>query len=710
MVDWGGGWERCSGWRASWFINRRRPDGGPGCKALPDASRRIERAPSGFLHISVCWFPFILFLQTCTPVSLVLHAHHQYPQAFSLSYSPTFTMPMLASLWVEKQASQPSALLRLPPHVRHRIYLHADVARLDRHPYTYYLGGENTMGWRPSDESHPRQAPRDAVTGLLLTCRTLYAEVAALLYSANRFVVYYTHDLALAPLRALSPTALAAMTNLKIVLIENSCHRPTESHLYPRNCCWESCRSWGHRRCDCQYEHDTRWKHGAQLVDPQYHDHTDAARMTAQSIMLAEWHDTAAYMAAYVRPDRLDLSLVCELDPRVQDLPVAAVRAAARLAVAPLGLFPRLRDCHVRLRRKRDRVILKIAQDAALQARFGTPPRRPASLSASPRHSFMSLPTELRHRILEQTDLITPWRRVVWRQGTFYLDRLYRPESGSDHDARLLGCDVTPEELEDPDRRHPGCFCSRRHAAFSSACRCWVPPADLFLVSRMFSRDAQFIFFSRNRFVIKDYVQSSPMAEWALTRPPGSAPVSSRPGGRDFARSLDRFAISDFLRAAVPAQCLGDLRDLELVVPAEMPLGWPTCNQHYIALELALTVRMARPWIGTPAIALQITIDDRNHTDEAVNPSPPSHVGWARDALRRIIWPLGPMLRDGVDGVRLVLQRHDSDTERLVREDEWLPDGTIAPKRHDETEQQWRRQQEFEQLYEGPDPEWGPHY
>jgi hypothetical protein len=54
-------------------------------------------------------------------------------------------------------------------------------------------------------------------------------EVAGRLYSANRFVIFYSRQGSLEPLRALSATSLAALTSLKLVLRESSCHQPTDS-------------------------------------------------------------------------------------------------------------------------------------------------------------------------------------------------------------------------------------------------------------------------------------------------------------------------------------------------------------------------------------------------------------------------------------------------------------------------------------------------
>jgi hypothetical protein len=128
-------------------------------------------------------------------------------------------------------------LVRLPRHLRHRVFLLLGVARFDGRPYTYYLDGRKESRASVCEEEDP--PPARNFTGLLLSCRALYAETAALLYSANRFVISYSASGSLEPLRALSPTSLASITSLKIVLNESSCHPPFDSVCYPPPCCYD---------------------------------------------------------------------------------------------------------------------------------------------------------------------------------------------------------------------------------------------------------------------------------------------------------------------------------------------------------------------------------------------------------------------------------------------------------------------------------------
>ncbi|KAK4243996.1 hypothetical protein C7999DRAFT_35672, partial [Corynascus novoguineensis] len=105
---------------------------------------------------------------------------------------------------IEEQPPRPPTLLRLPPYLRHSIYLHIGIARRDGRPYTYYLDGRKESRIFVSAFDPP---PRRNFAGLLRSCRDLYIEAATLLYSTNQFVIY-AYNASLEPLQALSPTAI----------------------------------------------------------------------------------------------------------------------------------------------------------------------------------------------------------------------------------------------------------------------------------------------------------------------------------------------------------------------------------------------------------------------------------------------------------------------------------------------------------------------
>ena len=346
------------------------------------------------------------------------------------------------------EASQPPTLLGLPPRIRHRIYLRAGVARFDGYPYTYYLDGRKGV---PRGRSEFDPPPARNFAGLLLSCRALYAETAALLYSAHRFVIFYLHPGSLGPLRALSTAALASLTSLKIVLNQSSCHHLIDSNNYPPPCCCTDGRCGHGSYCTCSFHRDA---HHRPLLDPALDsDSASSAEVTAQP-MLSEWHETATYLSSSVGTGHLDLSLVCDINP---DHPDAL--SLGRLDIAPLALFPPLKNCHVRLAKKWNRPLQLLAEEAVLQARRASSPysRRSAPTIISP--TITTLPPELRQRILEYTDLITPWKEVtVSREHRGY--QLFRPPCTNE-----FGC---------PTRIHHGCRLVEVRINSSPLCPIWA--------------------------------------------------------------------------------------------------------------------------------------------------------------------------------------------------------------------------------------------
>ena len=127
-------------------------------------------------------------------------------------------------------------LLSLPLSVRRRIYLHLGVARWDGAPMLFDLAGPVDDPVEPVDPAgvldldlaglglaspvDPSTSGRLAFRGLLLSCRAIYAEASALLFSANQFVIHYRHGVerSLQPLRNLTASSLAALASVKIVL------------------------------------------------------------------------------------------------------------------------------------------------------------------------------------------------------------------------------------------------------------------------------------------------------------------------------------------------------------------------------------------------------------------------------------------------------------------------------------------------------------
>ncbi len=451
-------------------------------------------------------------------------------------------------------------LLHLTPHIRRRIYRFVGLASWDRrNPYRFDLHG------RPASSDAPDPS---SFHGLLLSCRAIHAEAAALLYSANWFVLYYSHadPASLRPLHALTAPSLRSLSNLKIILNEASCHQLT---MYPEGCClhgYDDDHMYGMYQCKRRHG----GLHQLPLLSPasEGSDHGKLAA-TQAATMLGEWC-TAAARLSQVAPGRLALSLVCDIDPQhPQALHVV------ESAVAPIRLLPpsHLRECHIRLAKTPDSRLQQVARDTVLHAcGIPTPSSKPSNAT-----TLTTLPRELRIRILEHTDLVTPRREVTWSRqedhGYVVFNRGYDGDSTPDecHSAQFFKCWLGKSYVGGPPTN--GCFCRRRHAAFSLTCKCWAPPGPaLFLVCRALCEDARFVFFSSNRFIVHDFKTSPPWGLPLLDECPEEEPVPTCPYPNA------RLAASQFLREVVPARSLAHLRFLELVFPITVLPAGPRHN------------------------------------------------------------------------------------------------------------------------------------
>ncbi len=446
--------------------------------------------------------------------------------------------------------------------------------------------------------------PTRNFAGLLQSCRDLYTEAAALLYSTNQFVIY-AYKASLEPLQALSPTAIASLTSLKIILNECSCHYPVDSRDYPPLCCCDDVEHEPHTnsiRAQCAKRHGS--VHRRPLLDPVSSGTDSTSSKLAAQALLTSWYYAAVHMSSHVRPGRLALSLVCDINHQHE-----YALEAGQLAIAPLALFPPLKDCHVRRCKEWDRAFQRLAESAVLKACAKPSPLRLAHAKAP--SALIDLPRELRLLILEYTDLVTPWKEVTWCR-TYRRYQVCRPPClASDggcqphihHGCRLSQClGVDPSGRPPPS---PGCFCRRRHAAFSFTCNCWTPPTNLFLVCHALYRDAQLVFFSRNRFIVHD-VQAWPFdSPVQQDKPPRDPETASTEEYYPY----ERLAASHFLRDAVPADCLAHLRFLELVFPPYMPHDWPV-DEHPAIVDWRDTVNWLRGKIDAPALTMRVVFAD----------------------------------------------------------------------------------------------------
>lgn len=460
-------------------------------------------------------------------------------------------------------------ILRLPPSLRHRIYEQVglvpgpsdDVFDLNRKPCVTPLGFQ----------------------GLLLSCRTIYEEASRVLYSSNRFAIRYSDRGSLRRLRNLRISSINVLSRLKIILAETSCHFPVDQRY--GECCMEQ------EQCGAD------------------HDHNSPLDSSADAL-LAEWKLTATHLASAIAPGNLVLAIVCDVCPTYAGIQIA------RSVAALLLRFPRLQSCSLRWCKTPGPQLQELAYTTVLQTCQITPlPSSPAPglLRAPPRSTspapsrLVNLPRELRLRVLEYTDLVTPWTEVTWsRQSRAFSMRSTYCE------------DLVGEGYECPTARHhgcqfsqcwhtshaptTGCFCRGMHSAYSwpASCRCWAPPQALFLVCRTLWLDAQAIFFSRNRFVIHDLHADPP---YQFQKTPSEPDEPGYP--------FSTFAASIFLRDIVPTYCLGYLRFLELVLPPYMPENWP--QEGDTALEdLTATLDWARDRLNVSRLTIRLVMADVN--------------------------------------------------------------------------------------------------
>ena len=270
-------------------------------------------------------------------------------------------------------------LLRLAPETRRCIYQHAGLAYKQHYdltaPAVYDLG-------EPSSSA--------SFYGLLSSRRTIHVEASALLYSANRFIIRYQPRRSLTPIRALTPRTLACLTNLKVVLNQTSCHHRLGAG------------DEGYVRC-CGND-DSASAPCCTVWHVNNHDMPLDGSVALTNALLEEWRTTAAYLASHVVPGQLELTLVCDVhhgDPET-----------AKRVLDGLRLLPVLKDCHIRLCGTSEPQLQQLAQEAALQACGIT------SCGSSATPHLLKLPRELQLRILEYTDLVTPYKEVVWRRAS----------------------------------------------------------------------------------------------------------------------------------------------------------------------------------------------------------------------------------------------------------------------------------------------------
>jgi hypothetical protein len=204
----------------------------------------------------------------------------------------------------------------------------------------------------------------------------------------------------------------------------------------------------------------------------------------------------------------------------------------------------------------------------------------------------------------------------------------------------------------------------------------------LFLICRPLYRDAQFVFFSLNRFIIHDFHAERPWDLPAEQVEPGSPETASTSAGYPF----ERLAISEFLHEVVPIHCLAYLRFLELVFPPYVPRGWPH-DEHPAILDWSATVDWLRGQVNAPALTLRLVMAD--FWAEPMTGREVMTRALVDDIMRGyacIVNPLRPLVRgdggDGLAGFYLQLAYPARWTQEVLQRAQ-LDDGLLARLRRD---------------------------
>ncbi|CZR60241.1 uncharacterized protein PAC_10137 [Phialocephala subalpina] len=436
----------------------------------------------------------------------------------------------------------PPSLLSLPPVVRCQIYRDAGLicdSDVD------FNGRLNAGSWPPSATP---STDFQISYNLLLTCRTVYTEASCILYSTNTFFIRYNDARSLEMLRNLTADSIALLTQLTVHLNVASCEKGQVC-----------CKAHPGKSSLCL-------KHDKPLG-------------TSSPAIISEWQNTARYILARIEPFRLRMYFVCDVDGL----------ETAKYLVEPFRSTPTLADCSIRLSEQPDPLLQDLAQEVATQA-MGYQHRSSLSQTQSA-FRFLDLPRELRLQILEYTDLVTPLCEVEWNpESNFYL-HYYRTGCGGSFEG-YLDCPVDFHRAcqfrncWQADPWHVGCFCRRYHAAFSSKCHCWSPPASLFLICKKLREDAQAVFFARNRFII--------VPPRGCTSPAESTPA--------------RLGISIFLTDIIPSQALPLLRSMEIVFP---PFYDDYLRPHETAYQDWLqTIEHVSGLLNLPMLTLRVYMAD----------------------------------------------------------------------------------------------------
>ncbi|KAI1412061.1 hypothetical protein F5Y13DRAFT_200393 [Hypoxylon sp. FL1857] len=333
---------------------------------------------------------------------------------------------------------KPRTIIDLPVGVREKIYFTAGLV----------TGASIVLEPRRQpavSQSSSTDAQYQVTYNLLQTCSFIYSEVKTLVCAHNKLVISSENvDGGLEFLRKLSPRDCSELRHLFI-------------HLLVR--------------------------------EPSFNgENPQSPSAIPNDNQIAAWQAAVRHVLSHVTPQRLKLYLICDVGADNDSFTASVLK--------PLLDFQGvLGDFELRLdskRRSRASALArqKVAQVKGLDTYLHSRPL-----------PFLKLPAEIRREILKYTDLVTPNSQVQWNsERGFYVEFLRLCGKAAcnpnhHHGCQFRSCDVLRGSVT-------GSFCRARRSAYSSRCKCWIPPRALFLVNRTMYRDACDVFYSNNRAIV----------------------------------------------------------------------------------------------------------------------------------------------------------------------------------------------------------------
>ncbi|KAH8598457.1 hypothetical protein B0O99DRAFT_738715 [Bisporella sp. PMI_857] len=303
---------------------------------------------------------------------------------------------------------------------------------------------------------------------LLYVSKVIAEEVSTMFYSENEFSVYRTGLEGLSNLSHLPPKALTRMKSLSVSL----------------NCYTEGF-GWGN---DFDPE-GPGFCHAMCLASKRQRLFSNAKKHNEKSA-LKQWQQLCKLLGSWLQPHCLKLFLTCD---------VADVEIAEEF-VRPLLQLPTLQECSVRLGSHYNYTEIDPSEPLTELARQTV--NKMIRHSARRNFRYNDLPNEIQLRILEHTELATPFD-LVWAFNTDVAVLIKSPyyESRTFHSCSSVWSSASCCQKCSPKTQ--ACACWSGQAAFSSTCTCWRFPLSLFLVSREIRKDAEFIFYSKNHFLLQ---------------------------------------------------------------------------------------------------------------------------------------------------------------------------------------------------------------